>query len=131
MAERKEVYRSVKLTDDINAAELSVVDQIRLLLAKVSNADEAELDAQTKLSREKLRRVSALNRLLTTAIEKMQSKGESSVTIGVSSEFLPYIDEVVDKKFGLGRFYDISVYKKDLPSTVKHLFTVVIKTKIS
>lgn len=131
MAEKKEVYRSVKLTDDINAAELSVVDQIRLLLAKVSNADEAELDAQTKLSREKLRRVSALNRLLTTAIEKMQSKGESSVTIGVSSEFLPYIDEVVDDKFGLGRFYEIRVYKKDLPSTVKHLFTVVIKTKVS
>lgn len=128
---KKEVYRSVKLTDNINTAQLKVVDQLRLLLSKVSNNDEAELDARTKLNSEKMRRISALNRLIDNAVERMRKLGESQVTIGISSEFLPYIDEVVDKKHGKGRYYNIDVYKKDLPITVKHLFRIVIRKKIT
>lgn len=131
MAEKKEVYRSVKLTDNINPAELTVADQVRLLFSKISNNDEAELDASTKLSAANLRKVSALGKLLDKAAEKMQELGEPSVTIGVSSEFLPYIDEVVDKEHGKGRYYDIAVYKKDLPITVSHKFIVRISKKRS
>lgn len=126
---KKEVYRSVKLTDNINATQLTVTDQVRLLLAKVSNNDEAELDARTKLNAEHMKKIAALNRLFDTAIEKMQNCGKSQVTLDVSSEFLPYIDEVVDEKHGKGRYYDITVYKKDLPSTIKHLFLVVIRKR--
>jgi len=131
MVAKKEVCRSVKLTDNVNAAKLKFSDQIRLLLSQVSNNDEAELDARLKLSADMLGKKAALEKLLDTAIEKMHSLGENQVTIGVSSEFLPYIDAVTDAKTGKGRFYDIVVYKKDLPPEVRHRFTVVLRTRVS
>lgn len=130
MAEKKEVCRSIKLTENINTAALSITDQLRLLFSRATNNDEAELDARTKYNVENARRMSALNNLLTKAVDRMQELGESKVTIGVSSEFLPYIDDVVDAKRGLGRYYDIEVRKKDLPHTIRHKFTVVISKRI-
>lgn len=130
MAEKKEICRSIKLTESINTAALSITDQIRLLFSRAVNNDEAELDARTKYNVENARRKSALSNLLTKAIDRMQELGESKVTIGVSSEFLPYIDEVTDSKRGLGRYYDIEVWKKDLPQTIRYRFTVVISKRV-
>lgn len=129
MAGKKEVCRSIKLTDNVNAAELGFMDQLRLLISKVANKDEAELDAKLKLSVDELSKKAALEKLFDTALERMRELGEECVTIGVSSEFLPYIDEVVNPVSGRGRFYDFKVYKKNLPTTVRHKFTVVITTK--
>lgn len=131
MVAKREVCRSVKLTDNVNAAKLKFGDQVRLLLSKVSNNEEAELDARLKLSADMLGKKAALERLLDTAVERMHSLGKNQVTIGVSSEFLPYIDAVTDERTGKGRFYDIRVYKKDLPPEVHHRFTVIIKKRVS
>lgn len=129
MSGKKEICRSVKLTDNVNAAELGFIDQLRLLVAKVANKDEAELDAKLKLSMAELSKKAALEKLFDTALERMHELGEKRVTIGVSSEFLPYIDEVIDPVSGRGRFYDFEVYRKNLPITVRHKLTVVINTK--
>lgn len=131
MVAKREVCRSVKLTDNVNAAKLKFGDQVRLLLSRISNNEEAELDARLKLSADVLGKKAALERLLDTAVERMHSLGKNQVTIGVSSEFLPYIDAVTDERTGKGRFYDILVYKKDLPPEVHHRFTVIIKTRVS
>ena len=126
---KKEVCRSVKLTDNVNAAELGFADQVRLLLSRVANRDEAELDAKVKLSTEELGKKAALEKLFDTALERMHALGEKQVTIGVSSAFRPYIDEVIDPVCGRGQFYDFEVYRKNLPVAVRHRFTVVIRTK--
>lgn len=126
---KREVCRQVKLTDNINVASLSILDQLRLLVSKVSNNDEAELDAQVRYNTERMRKLAALKSLLETAVENMIAKGADSVSVGVSSEFLPYIDEVVSSTHGLGRYYDITVRRKDLPYKVKHRFTVIIKRR--
>lgn len=129
--EKTEVCRTIKLTDNVNAAELGVLDQFRLLISKVSNSDEAELDAKQKKSAGEMSKKAALERLFDRAVEKMQELGETQVVLGVSSEFLPYVDEVTDPIRGKGRFYDFEVYKKEYPISVRHRFTVVIKTKVS
>ena len=129
--EKKEVCRSVKLTDSINVAELGFFDHLRLLFSKLSNSDEAELDAKRQVTAEAMRRKAALESLFNGALKKMSDLGESSVTLGVSSEFLPCLDEVIDKEHGMGRFYDFEVHKQDLPMTVRHKFTVIIRTKVS
>ncbi len=129
--EKTEVCRNVKLTDSINVTELGFFDHLRLLLSRVSNSDEAELDARQQVTAEHMRRKAALENLFSNALKRMNEVGKSSVTLGVSSEFLPCLDEVIDKEYGMGRFYTFEVYKKNLPSTVKHKFTVVIRTKVS
>jgi len=131
MADRKEVCRRIKVTDNVNIVKLGVLDQLRLLASRAGNSDEAELDARQKITVEKMRKIAALNYLFNTAIEKMLERGNSSVTLKVSSEFLPYIDEVIDTKRGMGRYYNFRVYKRDLPLTVRHTFVVKISTRVS
>lgn len=125
----KEVYRSVKLTDNINPVSLSVVDQIRLMFAKLSNDDVAELDINEKITVNKMQKVAALDTFLDKAIKRMQAVGKDSVTISLSSEFLPYIDEVIDPIYGKGRFYEFEVIKRNIPINVKYTFIVKIRKK--
>ena len=61
----------------------------------------------------------------------MQDMGKNSVVISLSSEFLPYIDEVIDPIYGQGRFYEFEIIKRNIPINVKHSFIVKIKKKWS
>jgi hypothetical protein len=130
MIKGEEVFRSVEVTDDVQTAKLSIIDQIRLIISNISNDDVAELDAQEKISADKLRKVAALSQFLDKTIERMQELGEDYATVKMSSVFLPYIDEVVNDKDGYGRYYDFDIKKKDIPMNVKHTFIVQIHRRI-
>lgn len=125
----KEVYRSIKVTDNTKTASLSLMDQIRLIFAKMSNDSSAELDVNERVSVERLKKLAGLTDFLQKAIKNMQRHGENSVTVQLSSEFLPYLDDVIGDKKGLGQFYDFNVEKRDLPISVKHFVIVRISKK--
>ncbi|MCI9050713.1 MAG: hypothetical protein HFI05_02125 [Lachnospiraceae bacterium] len=127
----KEVYRSVKLSDNINPVSLSIVDQVRLMFAKLSNDDVAELDINEKLTINRIQKIAALDTFINKALRRMQDMGKNSVVISLSSEFLPYIDEVIDPIYGQGRFYEFEIIKRNIPINVKHSFIVKIKKKWS
>ena len=129
MKEGKEVYRCIKLTDNIKPSSLGVMDQIRLMFSKISNDDVAELDTQEKLSVSRLKKLAALSRFIDTATKRLNDLHESCVTVQLASEFLPFIDEVIDPVRGKGRFYDFEVIKPDIPIEVKHQFIVRIRKK--
>ena len=129
MAEKQEVYRSIKLDDNTNRAALGLVDQIKLILSSISHNDDSELDVAEKLSVNKLKQVASLNSLLNKAIERMKELGKTSVTLNVSSKYLPYIDDAVSVEKGLGRYYDIQVFKRNLSMSVQHYFVVRITMK--
>ena len=125
----KEVYRSIKVTDNTKTASLSLMDQIRLIFAKMSNDSSAELDVNERVSVERLKKLAGLTDFLQKAIKNMQRHGENSVTVQLYSEFLPYLDDVIGDKKGLGQFYDFNVEKRDLPISVKHFVIVRISKK--
>lgn len=129
MLHGQEVFRSIEVTDDVQTSQLSILDQLRLIFAKLSNDDAAELDTIEKVSADKLKKIASLSDFLDKAISRMQELGESSVTVKLSSIYLPYIDEVLDKKNGYGRYYDIEIYRKKLPITVHHYFIVRLKLR--
>lgn len=130
MEKGKEVYRHVKLTDNIKTTSLSIMDQLRLMFSKLSNDDVAELNTNEKLTSEKMRKVAALTDFLDKVTDRLSNTNQPSVTVSVASEFLPYIDEVINDVSGKGRFYDFEVMKKNIPIDVKHQFIVKIKKKI-
>lgn len=123
------IYRSVKMDDNTNRTALSVMDQIKLVLASFSNDTESELDVAEKLSADKLKKISALTMLFEKAISRARELGKDSVTLKVASEFIPYLDEVIDEDKGFGRYYDVQVLRKNLPLTIKHDIVVTIRTK--
>ncbi len=125
----KEVYRSIEVTDDVQTCKLGVIDQLRLIVANLSNDDAAELDMIEKVSYDKLRKVAALSSFIEKAAARMDELGKSSVTIKMSSEFLPYIKETLSDTAGYGRYYDFKVIKKDRPVGIKYFFILKIMKK--
>lgn len=122
---------AIKATEHTTLAKLTVWDQIKLLFKKFSNEDVAELDAAEKLSGVTLRMQASLQRLFTTAAEGLKDGQHESVTLQVSSKYIPYMDDVIDPIKGMGRYYDFDVFTKDLPINVDYLFVVTIKKKVS
>lgn len=125
------VSRRIKVTEDTTLAKLGVFDQIKLLISKFNNNDVAELDATEKLSGAAARMKASLIKLINTATEDLHDGTRQSVTMQVSSKYLPYLDDVIDPVRGEGRYYAFEVHKKDLPATVEYKFILVIKRKVS
>lgn len=126
---KEEVCKSIIVTDDTKLASLSVLDQIRLLLARFSNSDASDMDVAEKVSVDKLKHVSALKTFLEKATMKLTELGQDSLTIKLSSEFIPYIDEVMGGTDGFGQFYDIFVYRKNIPLSTPHYVIARITKK--
>ena len=132
MSEKKEVYRYVKLNDNVKAISLSTLDKLRLLLSKIGNDAAKELDASEKISAEHLKQQAALSLFLDKAIENMESRGESSVTVKISSDFKPYLNDVIDPISGKGRYYSFSVSKDDKALVIKHnIYIRIFKKKVN
>ena len=129
MHNNQEVYRSIEISDSVKTSSLSVLDQIRLIFASFANDDVLELDKEEKMTVIKLRKIAALRSLFETAVTKMETMGKDSVMLKVSSSFLPYIEYVTNASTGYGQFFNINIYKKELPPTVPHFFHVQINKR--
>lgn len=129
MVEKEFITKAIKPDENTTLAKLSLTDMIRLLFSKISNNDVAELDANEKLSASYLKNVASLSKFIDRATERIINGTEKSVTVQLSSEYLPFIDEVIDPINGKGRYFNFEVYKKDLPQSVKHKFIVKISKK--
>lgn len=125
----KEVSRSIVVDDNVNLTMLSFPDMVRLVISTFNHDEAAELETAEKLSKERLRKVGSLDDFFRRATNKMESLHESSVTLNLSSTYLPYIDEVINDKTGWGRFYDIRYYKTNIPINVKHKFICEVRKK--
>ena len=125
----KEVSRAPRLDDNVNLARLSAIDTIRLVMSKITKNEMEELENAEKLSAEKLKRLGSLNSLIESATYEMNKRKEDSVTLNLSSMYLPYVDECMSDKTGWGRFYDIDIQKRNIPANVKHYFLCVISKK--
>lgn len=121
----------IKATENTTLAKLGVFDQIKLLISKFNNDEVAELKAQETLSINALQMQASLEKLIRKAAEGLDGVGHSSVTLSVSSKYIPYMDDVLDEKYGLGRYYKFTVHKKNLPINVEYMFTIRVERKVS
>lgn len=127
----KEVCRHIKITDNLKTSTLSVADQIRLLFSKVSNSDVAELDAMEKVSAERLKQIARLSRFIDKVTSRLSDSDVDSATVALSSEFIPYFDEVFDPVHGKGRFYKFTVHERDIHLDIQYKVVVHIQKKYS
>lgn len=120
----------IKATESTTLAKLSFADQFKLLIHRFNNDDAAELDAAEKLSRDTLKMRASLQNLFNKATAGLNDGVHESVTLEVSSKFLPYLDDVIDSKRGMGRYYTFEYKTRDLPITVEYMFVVRISRKV-
>lgn len=129
MLNGQEIYRSVEVTDDVQTSSLSILDQLRLIVSKLSNDDAAELDRNEKLTTARLQKVASLTDFIEKAVSKMREKELDSVTVKLASVYKPYFAEVFDEKKGFGRYYKFEVYDKRISMSISHFVVVRISKK--
>lgn len=100
----KIISRRVKMTENTSLVRLGVFDQLKLILAQFTSSESKELDALEKVSTLEYRKISSLTNFFEESIRRMKDAGKKSVMVRVESEFLPYLDRVIDKRYGMGRF---------------------------
>ena len=126
----KEVFRTVKVSDDVQPTSLGIMDQIRLIISSSTSNDAAELDKNEKVSKDRLMKIASLTNFVDKAIQRMMELGENSVTIKVSHEFRPYFDEVFKDPNGHGRYFNFSVRDTGINQNIKHYLIVRISKKV-
>lgn len=126
----KPLYKTIKVTERTQTQKLPVMEQIKLLLGKVSTDETIRLEASEKISRANLEMQSALSSLINNVTAKMMELGEKSVTVAISSRFKPYFEDVMSTEYGKGRFYDFTIIDKDIPVIgADYFITVTIREK--
>lgn len=125
------ISKRTKPTENTTLQQLTIFDQIKVLIAHFNNTDARDLDAMEKLSAAELKKKAALNKLFLDAADSMKAKGSYSVTISVPSSFLPYFDEVTDSLTGLGRYYDFELIKNDLPIVLDYDVIVIMSRRVT
>ena len=126
----QEISRHIQITDNIKVSTLKTTDKIRLLLSRVATDDASELDAASKVNRDKLSKLAALSGFLEEAIHQMESRKENSVTVLLPRDFEPFMADVMDKQKGLGRFYDFKISTVNAPYGIDYKFPVKITRNV-
>lgn len=125
------ISKRTKPTENTTLQQLTVFDQIKVLISHFNNTDARDLDAMEKLSAAELRKKAALNKLFLDAADSMKMKGCQSVTISVPSSFLPYFEEVTNSITGLGRYYNFELIKNDLPIVLDYDVIVIMSRRVT
>lgn len=125
------ISKRTKPTENTTLQQLTVFDQIKVLIAHFNNTDARDLDAMEKLSVAELKKKAALNKLFNDAADSMKERGSMSVTLSIPSSFLPYFDDVTDKLTGLGRYYNFELIKNDLPISIDYDAVVIMSRRVS
>lgn len=108
-------------------AELTILDQIKLIFSHFINKESEELDAAKTVSLNELKEKAEFITIIDNAIKELEE--HSSVTILVTSKYQLYAQEMLNDKDGLGRYYDFQLDIPDLPISVKHTFKIRIARK--
>ena len=114
----------VKPTKNTVLAELSVLDQIKLIFSHFINRDSEELDAARTVSLSELKEKAEFMQIIDKSIEKLD--GHDSITILVTSKYQVYAEELLNDKTGLGKYYDFKVDIPDILLAIKHTFKIRI-----
>ena len=129
MARRgKKLFSFLEVTDDTPIQKLSIAEQFRLLVRKLSNSDAEQLKADSAETVYMLQLQADLREFLYKATAKVRNGDEKSVTMEISSKFLPVLDTVLNSP-AINPFYTWSISKPEIDWDIDYFFTLTLEAK--
>lgn len=123
------VESHIKPSESTNLVNLGIKEKLMMVASTMFKDEEQELNAKERVTTQELKAKAELNVILENAIKEMRAGNHRSVTIQVASEYIPFIDEVMDPIYGLGRYYDYKTYIRDLPLEIHFFFYMKVSIK--
>lgn len=118
----------VKVTDDTTVSRLSLVDQIKLLIAQLSHPETERLRGQAQVLRREAIDRSSTRKALTEVCETLSKSPDKFITIKIKSSYLPYLDEFTNSVTGYGTAFDFIITDRpEDPSLDYDVFIKIVK----
>lgn len=126
MADKTLLSRRVKVDDNTTISTLSLLDQIKLLIAQITHPELEALKGRKLALKKDIAMSATLHQFLQEAIEPLHQPDVDHVIIQLKSKFLPYLEKEINDQDGLGTTYDITVIKQDLDYTLDYVVLLKI-----
>lgn len=129
---KKEVIsRRVKVTDDTTVSRLSLIDQVKLLIAQLSHPETERLRGQAQVLRREAISRSSTHKALREACESLSKSDDRYITISIKSSYLPYLEEIINPITGLGAGFNFFITDRPEDSTLDYdVYIKIVKKEV-
>lgn len=124
----KKLFTFVEIDDSTPIQRLSVSEQLRALVRRLAQDDREQLRAEDAETVYLLQLKADLLEFIYKATEKLRHGEHSSVTVSLSSKFLPVLDEVLGSP-AITTYYTVSVSKPTIDYDVEYFFTMRLEVR--
>lgn len=128
MARGQKLFSFLEVTDETPIQKLTVMEQFRLLVRKLTNSDKEQLRADDAETIYQLQLQADLLEFITKATNKVRQGKARSVTMRISSKFLPVLDEVLESP-SIKPFYTYTVRKPQIDYDIDYYFRLTLEVR--
>lgn len=124
----QKLFTFVVVDDSTPIQKLSFLEQLRVLIQRLTNEDKEQLKADDAETVYQLQLKADLLEFLQKATEKVRKGEHKSVTVSVSSKFLPVLDDVLTSN-SVATYYDCTVEKPDIEYDIEYNIRITLEVK--
>ena len=124
----RKLFSFLEVTDDTPIQKLSILEQFRLLVRRLSNSDAEQLKADSAETVYMLQLQANLREFLYKATAKIRNGDQQSVTMELSSKFLPVLDVVLNSP-AIKPYYTWKISKPEVDLDIDYFFTLTLEVK--
>lgn len=128
MGRAKKLFSFIEVDENTPIQKLTVMDQIRVVIKKMTHDDAAELAAADAVTQQQLRLKADLIGLLDNCLAPIREGKHKVVSISLSNEFDPVIPEVFESR-RIANYYNVTITRPDIDFDVKYFMRVDMEVK--
>lgn len=128
MRQGKKLFSFIEVDANTPIQKLSVLDQFRVLVKKLAKDDAAELAANDAVTQSMLHLKADLIGFLNEAVEPIRQGKRHAVSVSLSSDFEPVLDEVLQSS-RFRNYYNITVTRPEIDFDVAYEMRVDLVAK--
>lgn len=124
----KKLYTFVEVDDKTPVQKLSIADQFRVILKKITEDPANELANEDAVTRERLTLKANLTEFLRKSVEPIKRGTRTEVIVEISNIFDPVLDEVLKSK-AIRNYYDVDIARPHVDYNIPLNILLRIKVK--
>lgn len=118
----------VDVTDNTPIQQLSAIDQIRVLLKKMTHDDAAELQAENAVTRHALELQADLSSILNKALDPLRRGQAKAVSLSLPSVYDSVLDDVFNNS-KIKEYYNTKITRPEVDYDIPYNFRLDVEVK--
>lgn len=124
----KRLMEYVDVTDNTPIQQLSAIDQIRVLLKKMTHDDAAELQAENAVTRHALELQADLSSILNKALDPLRRGQAKAVSLSLPSVYDSVLDDVFNNS-KIKEYYNTKIMRPEVDYDIPYNFRLDVEVK--